>query len=455
MINKINILIPMGGKSLRFQKKGISMPKPLIDVDGKPIIDRVIDSIKIDGRFIYVHRKEYVDNYSIDEIIQKKKSGIHCILNQDNRGQVETCLEAINQIDNEDPLLIVNCDNYLVWNETTINDLIYNKDIDGAAFTFTDKNKKSHWCFAEVDSNDNITRLVEKQPISDIALAGAFFWKHGSMFVKYAKKLIEKNLTAGNGEFYLGSVFNLAIQDGKKILSHKIDDMKSLGTPEELSLFHKWFNDKLRRDVNMINRNMQNAIDELKLGKPIVLVDEHDRENEGDIVIAAEAANYENIVFTINKARGLMCIPCDGEILDKLQIPLMVSNNTDRNQTPFTVSVDASCSKVSTGMSVHDRLETISVFTSDNSKPEDLNRPGHLFPLRPRPGLLKERRGHTEGSIELMKLAGLKPIAIICEIMNDDGTMAKGGQVNKFAIENGLTLISIEEIYETVYGESL
>jgi len=157
----------------------------------------------------------------------------------------------------------------------------------------------------------------------------------------------------------------------------------------------------------------------------------------------------------MNKARGLMCIPCDGKILDRLQIPMMVADNTDKNETPFTVSVDSSAEDTTTGMSVDDRLSTINVFTNDSAVPTDLNWPGHLFPLRPRDGLLKERRGHTEGSIELMKLAGLKPVSIICEIMNDDGTMAKGGQVNKFATENGLTLISIEELYEAVYGESL
>ena len=205
--------------------------------------------------------------------------------------------------------------------------------------------------------------------------------------------------------------------------------------------------------TKMTNK-MLNILEDIKNGKPIILVDEYHRENEGDIVIAAEKCNAENLVFTMNNARGLMCLPCDGDILDKLEIPPMVQNNTDPNETPFTVSIDA-LEGTTTGMSVHDRLKTISVLTNPDSKPEELCRPGHLFPLRSRKGLLKERRGHTEGSIQLMELAGMKPIAMIVEIMNWDGTMAKGGDLDKFAIEHGLSVISIEEVYEAAYNESI
>jgi len=462
MQTNINILIPMGGKGLRFKKTGMSIPKPLVEVDGMPMIKKVIQSLKgLNGHITFVVRKEHQNNYLLGNIAVTsarsfgKNSGSY-VLNEDNRGQVETCLEAIDNINNNEPLFIVNCDNYLIWNQDTFESLLENKTIDGAAFTFTDKQKRSHWCFAEVDQNNNIVRLAEKEPISDIALAGGFYWRKGSDFVRCAKELIARNQTASNGEFYLGSVFNMAIMEGKKIVNYPVDDMKCFGTPEELEEFNKWLDDKkaTSNKEKLMNRNLQDAIDELRAGKPIVLIDEHDRENEGDIVIAAETANIDNLVFTMNNARGLMCIPCDGEILDRLEIPLMVETNTDKNETPFTVSVDAS-NDTSTGMSVQDRLKTISVFIDPDSNPQELNRPGHLFPLRPKPGLLKERRGHTEGSIELMKLAGLKPVSIICEIMNNDGTMAKGGQINKFATENGLTLISIEELYEAVYGESL
>ncbi len=452
----------MAGKGLRLKNSDINVPKPLIEVDGLPMFHKVTNSIKINGEFIYVVRQEHIDNYGIDTMIWKINDGNIYVATEDNNGQVETCLLAKEAIDNDEPLLIVNCDNYFVWNHEDFESLLNNPDIDGAAFTFVDAQRRSHWCFAQVDERNFITSLVEKNPVSDIALAGGFYWSKGSDFVHYAEKLVALNIKEG-GEFYLGSVFNLAIAYNKRILNYPIEDMKSFGTPEELQHFKDWVKDKnqqvsvetlLRKGKTMRNRNLQNAIDELRAGKPIVVVDEHDRENEGDIVLSAEKANKENLIFTINKAKGLMCVPCLGELLDKLEIPPMVTNNTDVNETPFAVSVDA-VKGTTTGMAVTDRLSTIGVFLDDWSKPTDLNRPGHLFPLRAKPGLLKERRGHTEASVELMQLAGLKPVAIICEIMTDRGTMAKGGEINKFVTENGLTLISIEELYEEIYDESL
>ena len=207
-------------------------------------------------------------------------------------------------------------------------------------------------------------------------------------------------------------------------------------------------------DETKMSNKMLNALEDIRNGKPIILVDEYHRENEGDIVIAAEKCDVENLVFTMNNAKGLMCLPCEGRILDNLELPPMVQDNTDPNETPFTVSIDA-LDGTTTGMSVYDRLKTISVLLDSKSEPKDLARPGHLFPLRARDGLLKERMGHTEGSIQLLKLAGMKPVAMIVEIMNNDGTMAKGGDLDKFAIEHGLTIISIEEVYEATYNESI
>lgn len=190
---------------------------------------------------------------------------------------------------------------------------------------------------------------------------------------------------------------------------------------------------------------MDKIIENLKNGIPIIVVDSKDRENEGDVVIAAEKATVKNIVFFMRHARGLLCIPTHGDILDRLQIPMMVETSTDKLGTPFTVSVDAT-DGISTGMSVYDRIKTINTILNPSSKPEDLARPGHLFPLRPKPQLLKQRKGHTECSIALTQIAKLQPVAVIAEIINNDGTMAKGKSLTKFAQRFGLEIISVEEI---------
>lgn len=199
--------------------------------------------------------------------------------------------------------------------------------------------------------------------------------------------------------------------------------------------------------------NIKDALKALAKGKPIVVVDHHDRENEGDIIISGQMANVKNLVFSMKYARGLMCLPTTHENLERLCIPLMVEKTTDPLETPFTVSVDGI--ETTTGMSVHDRLKTISVLLNENSKPEHLKRPGHLFPLKARKGLLKERQGHTEAGVELMGLINHKPVAVIIEIMKDDGTMAKGKDLEKFAKKHKLHLISVDDIYEAVYNKGI
>tara|TARA_Y100000310_G_scaffold163309_1_gene163151 strand:- start:3583 stop:4188 length:606 start_codon:yes stop_codon:yes gene_type:complete len=200
--------------------------------------------------------------------------------------------------------------------------------------------------------------------------------------------------------------------------------------------------------------SIESILEDVRNGKPIIIVDDKDRENEGDIVIAAEKATIHNLIFAMNHARGLMCIPCDGIILDRLQIKMMPTNSRDKYETPFCVSIDA-VEGVATGMSVYDRLKTIAVLIDPNSVPTQLSQPGHLFPLRPRKGLLKERRGHTEASVELLKLAGLQPISIIIEIMDTDGTMLKGEKLHDYTKRFDLKLISIGEIYNEVYNKGL
>ena len=197
--------------------------------------------------------------------------------------------------------------------------------------------------------------------------------------------------------------------------------------------------------------NISTIFKDIQSGKPIIVIDSKDREWEGDLVIAAEQATEKNLAFIIRNARGLMCLPTCGKILDRLEIPMMVKESTCKLQTPFTVTIDAA-EGIHTGMSVQDRLKTISVVLDDKSFPTQLARPGHLMPLRPQERLLLQRQGHTEASIELMKLAGMKPVSIIVEIINNDGTMAKSFQLERFAQKYSLSIISIEELFEEVYG---
>jgi 3,4-dihydroxy 2-butanone 4-phosphate synthase/GTP cyclohydrolase II len=201
-------------------------------------------------------------------------------------------------------------------------------------------------------------------------------------------------------------------------------------------------------------KNIELALKDIKKGKPVIIIDDSHREDEGDLVLAAEMADEFNLAFCLNHGGGLMCLPCMKERLDRLNVPMMPSNDLDPLQTPFAVSVDA-VEGTTTGMSVQDRLKTIQVLLDERSTPSQLHYPGHLFPLRAKEKLLQERRGHTESSVELIKLAGFKPVSVIIEIMNKDGTMTKGEQITKFAKTYDLTVVTIDEIYDAVYNKSL
>jgi len=199
--------------------------------------------------------------------------------------------------------------------------------------------------------------------------------------------------------------------------------------------------------IELLTENLRLAIRDVSKGWPVIVVDDFDRENEGDIVVAAEMATKENLAFTARYARGIMCISATGPTMDRLNLPPMWADAEDPLETPFTVSCDAKYG-TSTGVSVSDRLKTLAVFINEDSSPDDLIRPGHMFPLRAKDGLLKERQGHTEASVTLMKLAGMKPVAMISEIMNDDGSMAKLLDLEEFASEHHLRIVSIKEIKE-------
>lgn len=197
----------------------------------------------------------------------------------------------------------------------------------------------------------------------------------------------------------------------------------------------------------MLSEKIQVILEDIRNGKPIIVVDSYDRENEGDLMIAAEKATVDTLAFIAREARGIMCIPTPKFILDRLQIPMSPSNNNDKFSTPFTVSIDAR-DGVTTGVSVEDRMVTIGLVLDENTKPEQLAYPGHLFPLRPRAGLLNDRQGHTEASVQLCMMAGTKPVAIICEIMNTDGSMARIPDLEPYAIKWDLNMISIDEVIE-------
>jgi 3,4-dihydroxy 2-butanone 4-phosphate synthase/GTP cyclohydrolase II len=185
----------------------------------------------------------------------------------------------------------------------------------------------------------------------------------------------------------------------------------------------------------------------IRNGESVVVVDDENRENEGDLICAAQFATPQQINFMATEARGLICLAMEGQRLDALDLPLMVDRNTDSNQTAFTVSVDAGPeSGVSTGISAEDRARTIQVAIHPDSRPADLRRPGHIFPLRAREGGVLKRAGHTEAAVDLARLAGLYPAGVICEIQNHDGSMARLPQLVAYARRHGLRLISIADL---------
>lgn len=192
---------------------------------------------------------------------------------------------------------------------------------------------------------------------------------------------------------------------------------------------------------------IEEAIKEIRNGRMVVLVDDKDRENEGDLCMAAEAVTPEAINFMAKFGRGLICLSMTPEKIDSLDLPLMVDHNTSPFQTGFTVSIEARCG-VTTGISAADRATTILTAVSDAARPEDLVRPGHVFPLRGRKGGVIVRAGQTEGSIDLARLAGMKPAGVICEIMDDDGTMARMPALETFSEKHGIGICTIADLIE-------
>ena len=191
---------------------------------------------------------------------------------------------------------------------------------------------------------------------------------------------------------------------------------------------------------------VEDAIEDIRQGKMLVVVDDEDRENEGDLIVAAEHVTPEDINFMATYAKGLICTPIDGARLDELDIPQMVANNTDNHETAFTVSVDAYDTE--TGISAYERCQTVKRLIDPQSKPSSFRRPGHVFPLRTVPGGVLRRAGHTEATTDLARLAGLYPAGLCCEIMDDDGHMMRTPRLMEFAEKHGLHMITVKDLIE-------
>ncbi|MFE9402857.1 bifunctional 3,4-dihydroxy-2-butanone-4-phosphate synthase/GTP cyclohydrolase II [Streptomyces sp. NPDC006530] len=206
-----------------------------------------------------------------------------------------------------------------------------------------------------------------------------------------------------------------------------------------------WYSTDNREDLSL--DPVEQAIRDIAAGRPVVVVDDEDRENEGDLVIAAEMATPEIVAFMMSECRGLICAPMEGEDLDRLELPQMVDHNTESMKTAFTVSVDASAAHgVSTGISAADRATTLRLLADGRSASGDFVRPGHIFPLRAKPGGVLVRNGHTEAAVDLARLAGLAPAGAIVEIAGEDGVMLRLPELIPFARKHGLTIISIEDL---------
>ena len=232
---KMNVLIPMAGAGSRFQKAGYTFPKPLIEVDGKPMIQLVVENLNIDARHIFVVQKEHYDQYNLKHLLGLISPGCKIVqVDGMTEGAACTTLLAKEFIDNDEPLGFANSDQFLDWDS---NEFMYSMEadeVDAGILTFTATHPK--WSFAKLDDDGFVSEVAEKKPISDIATTGIYYWKKGSDYVKYAEQMIEKDIRVNN-EFYVCPVFNEALADGKKIKVFHIDGMWGIGTPEDLRNF--------------------------------------------------------------------------------------------------------------------------------------------------------------------------------------------------------------------------
>jgi HAD superfamily hydrolase (TIGR01509 family) len=232
---KMNVLIPMAGAGSRFQQAGYTFPKPLIDVKGKPMIQIVVENLNIDANYIYVVQKSHREKYNLDTLLNLITPNCNIVeVDGLTEGAACTALLAKEHINNEHPLFFANSDQFVEWDSTEFMYKMNETNSDGGIVSFRATHPK--WSFAKIDENGFVTEVAEKNPISDIATVGYYYWKNGSDFVKYAEEMIEKDIRVNN-EFYVCPVFNQAIEDGKQIRTFDIPKMWGLGTPEDLTYY--------------------------------------------------------------------------------------------------------------------------------------------------------------------------------------------------------------------------
>lgn len=232
---RLNVLIPMAGAGSRFEKAGYTFPKPLIDVEGEPMIKLVSENINMDANFIYIVQKSHREKYNLDTLLNLVSPGCKIVeVDGITEGAAVTTLLAKEHINNDSPLVMANSDQFIDWDSNEFMYKMSETNADGGIVTFKATHPK--WSFAKLDENGYVTEVAEKNPISDIATVGIYYWSKGSDYVRYAEQMIEKNVRVNN-EFYVCPVFNEAIGDGKKIRTFEIQTMWGLGTPEDLNVY--------------------------------------------------------------------------------------------------------------------------------------------------------------------------------------------------------------------------
>jgi HAD superfamily hydrolase (TIGR01509 family) len=237
--NKLNVLIPMAGAGSRFEKAGFTFPKPLIDVKNKPMIQVVVENLNIEANYIYVVQKSHREKYNLDTLLNLITPNCKIVeVDGITEGAACTALLAKEHINNDYPLLFANSDQFVEWNSNEFMYKMQETDSDGGIVTFEATHPK--WSFVKIDENGYATEVAEKNPISNIATVGYYYWKHGSDFVKYAERMISKDIRVNN-EFYVCPVFNQAIEDNKKIRIFNVEKMWGLGTPEDLNYYMENF----------------------------------------------------------------------------------------------------------------------------------------------------------------------------------------------------------------------